>query len=142
MLASATGVAVIGAAGLLLRPISLTLRRMQESVGVAPPTKAMLAQENHGKCVLLRRVPVLKDKIAYRQLGSNFPTPVHESTVMSPSGTKLRFCVKREDLSSDLYGGNKVRAATQVDAWLTPNRPWVRVLPTAGAHVAVPACGD
>lgn len=94
---------------LLFAPLSGTLRRMQDSVGFAPPTAAMLATEDLNACPLLRRLPVLRDKIAYRALGDRFPTPVHETSVPSVTGAELHFFVKREDLSSTLYGGNKVR---------------------------------
>eukprot|EP00966_Prymnesium_polylepis_P092803 2148201-Prymnesium_polylepis.1 len=93
----------------MLAPISSTFRKMQESVGVAPPTEKMAKEEDVKSCALLRLVPVLQDKIAWRSLGENFPTPVHESTVVTKSGAKVHFYVKREDLASKIYGGNKVR---------------------------------
>ena len=91
-------------AQVVLAPVSFALRRMQDSVGVVPPTTKMLAQEDLDACPLLRRLPMLKKQIAFRALGDCFPTPVHETTV-----GHSRFWVKREDLSSSIYGGNKVR---------------------------------
>jgi len=78
-------------------------------MGLAPPTEAQLAEENHNAHALFRHIPRLKTALAWRQLG-NFPTPIHCGSVISPtSGQLIRFLVKREDLSSPLYGGNKVR---------------------------------
>ena len=48
-------------------------------------------------------------QVAWRELGV-YPTPVHRGTVVGPrGGAPLRFLVKREDLASPRYGGNKVR---------------------------------
>jgi len=46
-------------------------------------------------------------QVAWRQLG-DFPTPVHTCTLRCPE-LRASFHVKREDLSSTAYGGNKVR---------------------------------
>ena len=75
-------------------------------------------------CPLLRHVPVLKDKIAWRALGDTFPTPVHEVSVTSAAGVHCHFYVKREDLSSSLYGGNKVRTL-QFQLAIVPPSPSV-----------------
>ena len=89
--------------------VSFLLRRMQASVGLAPPTRRMLVEEDHSACPLLRHVPALTSNIAFRTLGDNFPTPVHHGSVVDANGETCRFLAKREDLSSSLYGGNKVR---------------------------------
>ena len=122
----------------LLAPVSGVLRRMQDSVGVAPPTAAMLATEDLHSCALLRRLPALRDKIAWRQLGDRFPTPVHETTVQSESGAQLHFHAKREDLSSSLYGGNKVRTLqfqlAVIEARLEAGEPDVLPLTVIGTY--------
>lgn len=93
-------------------------------VGIAPPTPTQQADEDPTKHALFRHLPGLSTKLAWRRLGT-FPTPVHrgecgapptpssatlpEGTVSGSSAETVRFYVKREDLSSPLYGGNKVR---------------------------------
>ena len=108
MLITATGTA---AAVLLAAPLSALalLRRMHASVGTAPPTQAMLAEERATDCALFRHFPPLRQKLAWRSLGA-IPTAVHRGAVTDPiSGRRLSFEVKREDLISSEYGGNKVR---------------------------------
>ena len=108
MLVTATGAA---AAVLLAAPLSALalLRRMHASVGVAPPTAAMLAEEAAADCALFRHFPPLRKTLAWRSLGA-MPTAVHRGAVTDPvSGRRLEFAVKREDLISAEYGGNKVR---------------------------------
>ena len=108
MLITATGTA---AAVLLAAPLSALalLRRMHASVGTAPPTAAMLAEERATDCALFRHFPPLRQKLAWRSLGA-IPTAVHRGAVTDPiSGRRLSFEVKREDLISSEYGGNKVR---------------------------------
>ena len=85
------------------------LSRMHNSVGLAPPTPQMIQEEEPQRaCVLFRHLPVLCDKIAWRSLRA-VTTPVHRCVMAAPSGSPVEFHVKREDLSSPLYGGNKVR---------------------------------
>jgi hypothetical protein len=81
---------------------------------VAPPTPSMLEDENpKSECALFRHLPDLADKLAWRSLGAVKTTPIHKCQIPSfASGNnniKLEFLVKREDLISPLYGGNKVR---------------------------------
>ena len=108
MLITATGAA---AAVLLAAPLSALalLRRMHGSVGTAPPTAAMLIEEAAADCALFRHFPPLRQTLAWRSLGA-MPTAVHRGAVTDPvSGRRLSFEVKREDLISSEYGGNKVR---------------------------------
>jgi hypothetical protein len=108
MLITATGTA---AAVLLAAPLSALalLRRMHASVGTAPPTAAMLVEEAAADCALFRHFPPLRQTLAWRSLGA-MPTAVHRGAVTDPiSGRRLSFEVKREDLISSEYGGNKVR---------------------------------
>jgi hypothetical protein len=94
------------------------LRRVSDSVGLAPPTASMLTDENAtSECALFRHLPELADKLAWRSLGAVKTTPIHKckipSLLLSSSGNNnnmnIEFLVKREDLISPLYGGNKVR---------------------------------
>ena len=92
-----------------LSAVAVLLRAFERSVGIAPPTEEMLAHEPHGRLPLFRHLPALRTKLAWRQLGS-WPTPVHDARIATTaSGSELHFQVKREDLSSSQYGGNKVR---------------------------------
>ena len=80
-------------------------KAISESIGSAPPTPQQLEEENHDRHALFRHIPSLKHKVAWRELGNNFPTPLHKGETAG-----IKFWVKREDLaSSDTYGGNKVR---------------------------------
>lgn len=56
---------------------------------------------------LFRRFPQLQETVPWLPLG-NFPTPVAPLPLLD-TGTGARVWVKRDDLSSDVYGGNKVR---------------------------------
>eukprot|EP00947_MAST-08B_sp_MAST-8B-sp1_P001538 g1538.t1 len=92
--------------GAIVGAISL-LRAISRSLGLEPPTEAQRQEEDEDASPVLRNLPALKGKVAFRQLGSNYPTPVHRGAMGASSG--LRFMVKREDLASPFYGGNKVR---------------------------------
>jgi 1-aminocyclopropane-1-carboxylate deaminase/D-cysteine desulfhydrase-like pyridoxal-dependent ACC family enzyme len=56
---------------------------------------------------LFRRFPQLQEKIPWVPLG-NFPTPLVPLPLVNP-GAGADVWVKRDDLSSEVYGGNKVR---------------------------------
>lgn len=105
---TAAGITAIAVGAVLL------LRRISNSVGLAPPTCAMI-EETEENCALFRHLPNLATKLAWRSLGAS-KTPVHICRVPMTTNTStknkepvLEFCVKREDLISPLYGGNKVR---------------------------------
>ena len=107
-LAAGASIATISA----ILTILTILNKLTHSVGTAPPTKAQLEEENHANSPLFRHLPHLKTKLAWRELGQ-FPTPIHQGRVdvvvdAAPAGT-LHFYVKREDLASPKYGGNKIR---------------------------------
>ena len=89
------------------------LRRVSASVGTAPPTSAMVREENAAKkCALYRHFPNLNRRLAWRSLGAADETPIHICRLNSKNGhgkRVLEFLVKREDLISIVYGGNKVR---------------------------------
>jgi 1-aminocyclopropane-1-carboxylate deaminase/D-cysteine desulfhydrase-like pyridoxal-dependent ACC family enzyme len=57
---------------------------------------------------LLRRYPRLEDVLAWESLG-RWPTPVRRMLELEKAHGLPAFYVKRDDLSSDIYGGNKVR---------------------------------
>jgi len=94
------------------------LNVLHSDVGVEAPTARQLAEEDHERHALFRHLPALRGRLAWRGLGV-FPTPVHRATcsaapISSSSGASadpraVSFFVKREDLSSAAYGGNKVR---------------------------------
>ena len=105
------GMAKLGAGVIIAAPAAIValLTRMHGSVGLAAPTGAMLAEENAAEaCALFRHLPQLAEKLAWRSLGASV-TPIHRCTLDTPSGAPVEFFVKREDLASSLYGGNKVR---------------------------------
>ena len=56
---------------------------------------------------LFRRYPQLADKIPWLSLG-DFPTPV-ERLPLAGAHEDGNVWIKRDDLSSRVYGGNKVR---------------------------------
>lgn len=56
---------------------------------------------------LFRHLPNLRSKLGWNELGK-FPTPIHKVQLRRGNHT-LQFWMKREDLSSNIYGGNKVR---------------------------------
>lgn len=119
---AATGVfalpVMIGAAALCI------LQSMHSSIGVDAPTTTQAKQEDLDACALFRNIPSIKSKLAWRELGT-FPTPIHKGECSArPIGDKkdqaegpasrtqpqdVHFYIKREDLSSTSYGGNKVR---------------------------------
>ena len=114
MAPTALGLAKVGAGLAIGTPVALTgavvslLTKMHGSVGIAAPTKAMLAEEDAKACALFRAIPALAEKIAWRSLGAEI-TPIHKCTLTTPAGEPVSFYVKREDLASPVYGGNKVR---------------------------------
>jgi 1-aminocyclopropane-1-carboxylate deaminase/D-cysteine desulfhydrase-like pyridoxal-dependent ACC family enzyme len=82
-------------------------RTVSKSVGLAEPTEEQLKEEMPEKnCALFRKFPHLSRKLAWRSLGASKSTPVHVCTLPK----NMKFYVKREDLISPLYGGNKVRS--------------------------------
>ena len=72
-------------------------------------TNNQAKDEDETHCALFRHFPFLAGKLAWRELGHNYPTPIHRVNMKSPEGEAFSFSVKREDLASELYGGNKVR---------------------------------
>ena len=86
----------------------LGLRAIYLSIKPRPPTERQLKEENLNQNPLFRHFEVLKAKIAWRQIG-DYPTPCHSVQTATPSGVHVEFSVKREDLASALYGGNKLR---------------------------------
>ncbi|MEX2582720.1 MAG: pyridoxal-phosphate dependent enzyme [Gemmatimonadota bacterium] len=81
------------------------LRRINEIPRHDPV--ALREMRSSGRNLLLERYPALADRIPWRPLGV-FPTPV-EPLPVPPGGPRVRLFVKRDDLSSALYAGNKVR---------------------------------
>jgi 1-aminocyclopropane-1-carboxylate deaminase/D-cysteine desulfhydrase-like pyridoxal-dependent ACC family enzyme len=80
--------------------------RRLNRIGAHDP--ARLAELRAGTSTLLfDRYPALADMVPWRPLGT-FPTPVAELPTLA-GASDVRLFVKREDLSSSHYGGNKVR---------------------------------
>lgn len=112
----AGGAAVaIGAGSAVAMAIRLLLEAMHRSVGLAPPTEEQKKEEDQQAHALFRHLPGLAAKLAWRQLGT-YPTPIHRGSCDArPTGEptaeqrQVRWFVKREDLASASYGGNKVR---------------------------------
>jgi 1-aminocyclopropane-1-carboxylate deaminase/D-cysteine desulfhydrase-like pyridoxal-dependent ACC family enzyme len=83
------------------------LRRISSSVGLAEPLEKQLQEESpETNCALFRHLPQLVKKLAFRSLGAAKSSPIHVCTLPKEN---LKFFVKREDLISPIYGGNKVR---------------------------------
>ena len=120
--------AVTGCVGTFM--IIRLLRRISQSVGISKPAETQLQEESPSKyCPLFRHFPELTKQLAWRSLGVTGATPVHKCQMMVKKKKKkkvgdddvieeenenketvqLDFLVKREDLISDQYGGNKVR---------------------------------
>lgn len=92
---------------LLLVGARWTAAAIYRSILPLPPT-AKMDEEKLDAHALFRHFPQLKGKIAWRQLGK-YPTPVHTVTTTAAGGATIKFSVKREDLASAQYGGNKLR---------------------------------
>ena len=89
--------------------LKLVLTKVHHSLGIAAPTKEQIEDETQENHALFRFLPALSQRLAWRELG-NFPTPIHTGSIIPiDGGSTMKFYVKREDLSSPLYGGNKVR---------------------------------
>lgn len=114
MLSVAAGAA--GALALSLPTFVVLLRAMERSVGLAPPIPSQLAGESAEACALFRHLPALRLRLAWRSLGA-VRTPVHSCGLNGRS-----FLVKREDLASPAYGGNKVRTLQHTLAVLEARR--------------------
>ena len=61
-----------------------------------------------GTPLLFEAYPKLKEKIPWLPLG-NFPTPVQKLENLGREIGTASFYIKRDDLSSSIYGGNKIR---------------------------------
>lgn len=79
------------------------LTSLYQSIQVIPPTSKMLKEESLQENPLFSYFHHLQNKFAWRKIGS-FPTPIHQGVL-----GKLKFWIKREDLASPIYGGNKIR---------------------------------
>ena len=96
------------AAGAGLAAALSALRVVQRSVGLAPPTREQLEEEQpETRSPLFRLLPEMAQRLAWRQLGDGFPTPVHCAQValsddVNAAEAPWTFFVKREDLSSKL----------------------------------------
>lgn len=62
----------------------------------------------HASLALFIAYPELEKKIPYILLG-NLPTPIQKLSVLGTQVAHNNLYIKREDLSGDLFGGNKIR---------------------------------
>ncbi|CAK4683651.1 hypothetical protein LEN26_001258 [Aphanomyces euteiches] len=114
-MATAMAWALVILVGLLLLVLTviaivlLFLTALHDSIGPLPPRDGDTSIDVD-KSPLLRHLPFLKTRLAWTPLGV-FPTPVHTARLPNLNGPHKdgHFFIKREDLSSPLYGGNKVR---------------------------------
>ena len=117
-------VAVVGTCGVVVVvAVVRLLRRINASVGIAKPTPAMISEEDPSKnCALFRHLPILSGSLAWRSLGAVAETPIHKCQLPLMMGSSsnddndgdddvvvVEILIKREDLISSSYGGNKVR---------------------------------
>ena len=120
------GLATLGAGVAVAAPAAIIalLTRMHGSVGLAAPTRAMLAEENSAEaCALFRHLPQLSDRLAWRSLGASV-TPIHRCALDTPSGAAVEFYVKREDLASSLCPSRVIRP--EPCRWVYPGCPCSR----------------
>ncbi|KAF0696571.1 Aste57867_12693 [Aphanomyces stellatus] len=104
----ATLAILAGIAVLILACVLLLLNAMYDSIQPLPPTS--VPEEEETSSALFRHLPFLKSRLAYTPLGV-FPTPIHRAHIpnLTGPGQHGAIFIKREDLSSPIYGGNKVR---------------------------------
>src|SRR5690606_5394530 len=85
--------------------MAYALRRVNR-IAWHPPDALRTARRGQSN-ILFDTFPALADRIPWRPLGT-YPTPVEE--LPGPTDApEVRLFVKRDDLSSARYGGNKVR---------------------------------
>lgn len=94
--------------------LQANLRRYRRALAEAPSDRA-----------ILRIAPALSDIVDHRRLADSLPTPVSEIEIGDS-----RILVKRDDLTSSLYGGNKVRKLE-----------WLLAGPAAASEVLVTGGG-
>ncbi|MHA1928556.1 MAG: 1-aminocyclopropane-1-carboxylate deaminase/D-cysteine desulfhydrase [Candidatus Thorarchaeota archaeon] len=87
--------------------------------------------------LLYDKYPELQDKIPRVQLG-NFPTPVQEMKNLENRLGHSNLWIKRDDLSGELYGGNKLRKLEYIlaDA-LQKKKKWILTFGGLGSNHAI-----
>jgi len=75
----------------------------------AKEKRASSAHETSGRPLLFDWYPQLRDELPFRALADGAPTPVEPLTGLAREWGLEQLLVKRDDLTSSLYGGNKVR---------------------------------
>lgn len=75
---------------------------------VASSTSDTAAPKSLDEVALFRALPRLRDRVPWARLG-DWPTPVQELRALADDLGGPRIWVKREDISAQAYGGNKVR---------------------------------
>jgi D-cysteine desulfhydrase len=80
---------------------------------------------------LFEKYPVLSRRVPWMPIG-NYPTPVQKLDTLGRAIGYENVWIKRDDQSSDIYGGNKVRKLEFAIAdalrrgWWWPARGWCR----------------
>jgi hypothetical protein len=81
----------------------------EQEGGSSPGEVDSGSEGEHKQSPLFEFLPGLSDKIAWLDLGT-YPTPISEARLTLPHNDMVvKIHLKREGLSSPLYGGNKVR---------------------------------
>jgi len=102
LLLGLSGLGGLAAAGGMLAFLGARLQKIHEF-----PAESLRRVRDGATTPLFERHPELAARIPWKPLGA-FPTPVHP--IADPSGIPgAAIWVKRDDLTSSLYGGNKVR---------------------------------
>ena len=78
--ATIAGAAAVTGAGAMMA-FGTLLHLLHRSLGLEPPTPRQLEEEDPDKCALFRHLPALRERIAWRAIGSGAPTPIHRATV-------------------------------------------------------------
>eukprot|EP01084_Bolivina_argentea_P097446 175171_1 len=106
--ATLTGISI---AGIAYYSISSAASKIYNSIKPIEPDDEMIEKQkqNTNKNILFRTIPALRNKIAWLSLGK-YPTDVDLVKVILPKSDKrISIALKREDLTNESYGGNKVR---------------------------------
>eukprot|EP01063_Lacrimia_lanifica_P022934 TRINITY_DN30446_c0_g1_i1.p1 TRINITY_DN30446_c0_g1~~TRINITY_DN30446_c0_g1_i1.p1 ORF type:complete len:475 (+),score=106.08 TRINITY_DN30446_c0_g1_i1:45-1427(+) len=102
------GAAASAAVVLVVLGVRALLQRLYHSIPPAAP-RVLAGRHDPQGCVLFRTIPAMRDKIAWVPLG-DYPTPVSRMAYCDPeSERRVEVYLKREDLASAKYGGNKTR---------------------------------
>ncbi len=84
--------------------------------------------------ILFKKYPELQDRIPWINLG-NFPTPVEEMKNLESELKHNNLWIKRDDLSGEKYGGNKIRKLEFILAdLLKKKKKWIMTFGGLGSN--------